>query len=188
MQCPTADRILQPVVGSALFCLLAACNTQGPATSSTKETAPATSAAPQRTIDVGIVVGDMTRSLNFYRDLIGLPVVSEFRIGQVGEPVVSRIGDGKMVWLAYRESFIKLVEMDVEPPGRSPASLSKAIRYRFITVPVPDIEALMAKMEQAKAPVVIPLVEFADGVKISMVEDPDGNVVEFVEPAAARGS
>ena len=30
----------------------------------------------------------------------------------------------------------------------------------------------------------IPIVEFADGVKISMVQDPDGNVVEFVQPAA----
>ena len=184
----TAGRILQPVAGLVLFSLLAACTAQGPATSPTEETPPVAAAAPKRTLDVGIVVADMTRSLNFYRDLIGLPVVAEFRIAQVGEPVVSRIGDGKMVWLAYRESFIKLVEMDAEPSGRTPTGLSKAIGYRFITLPVPDIEALMAKMEQAEAPVVVPVVEFADGVKISMVEDPDGNVVEFVEPVPGRGS
>ena len=182
-----AGRTLQPVAGFVLFFLLAACNTQGPATRSTEETPPGTSATPKRTLDVGIVVVDMTRSLNFYRDLIGLPVVAEFRIGQVGEPVVSRIGDGEMVWLRYRESLIKLVEMDVEPSGRTPTSLSKATGFRFITLPVPDIEALMAKMEQAKAPLVVPLIELADGVKISMVEDPDGNVVEFIEPAPRGG-
>ena len=182
-----AGRTLQPVAGFVLFVLLAACTTQWPATSSTEETPPVTSAAPKQTLDVGIVVVDMTRSLNFYRDLIGLPVVAEFRIGQVGEPVVSRIGDGKMVWLRYRESLIKLVEMDVEPSGRTPTGLSKAFGFRFITLPVPGIEALMAKTEQAKAPLVVPLIELADGVKISMVEDPDGNVVEFVEPAPRGG-
>ena len=129
----------------------------------------------------------MTRSLNFYSDLIGLPVVSEFRIAQAGEAVVSRIGEGRMVWLQYRESFIKLLEMDVTPTERTPTGLSKAIGYRFITLPVPDIEALMVKMEQAKVPVVVPIVEFDDGVKISMVEDPDGNVIEFVQPVPPRG-
>ena len=183
-----AGRILQPVAGLILFSLLAACTAQGPTTSPREETPPVASAAPRRTLDVGIVVADMTRSLNFYRDLIGLTVVAEFRIAQVGEPVVSRIGDGKMVWLAYRESFIKLVEMDVKPSARTPTGLSKAIGYRFITLPVPDIETLMTKMEQAEAPVVVPVVEFADGVKISMVEDPDGNVVEFVEPVPGQGS
>ena len=184
----TACGILRPATGIALFLLLAACNTHRPATDSIEETPNDTSAAPKRTLDVGIVVRDMTRSLAFYRDLIGLPVVSEFRIAQVGEPVLSRIGDGKMVWLAYRESLIKLVEMDAEPSERTPTGLSKAIGYRFITLPVSDIEALMTKAERAKVPVVVPIVEFADGVKISMVEDPDGNVVEFVEPVPSQGS
>lgn len=187
MTARTKDQVLQPIAGFVVLLLLVACNTQTPDTSSAAQTPPVEPNAPKRMLDVGIVVADMERSLYFYRDLIGLPVVSEFRIAQAGEEVVSRIGDGKMVWLAYREAFIKLVEMDVPPSRRTPAGLSKAIGYRFITLPVPDIEALVAKMEQAEIHVVVPLVEFDDGVKISMVEDPDGNVVEFVEPAPPRG-
>ena len=179
--------MLRPVPCLVIFFLLVACNTTGPAKSSAEPTAPVESAAPKRMLDVGIVVADVERSLSYYRDLIGLPVVTEFRIAQAGEAVVSRIGDGKMVWLAFREAFIKLVEMDVKPSGRTPTGLSKAIGYRFITLPVPDIEALMATMGPAEMPVVVPLVEFDDAVKISMVEDPDGNVVEFVEPAPTRG-
>ena len=129
----------------------------------------------------------MTSSLNFYRDLIGLPVAAEVWIGEVDEAVVRRLGDGKMVWLVYRESFIKLVEMDTKPSVQTPPGLSIAIGYRFITLPTHDLEALMAQMDQAEVPIVVPLIELSDGVKISLVEDLDGKVVEFVEPSPPEG-
>lgn len=187
MRSQVAGRILQAAKALAVCVSLSACNPQGPAANPAEGPAPGTSAAPRRTLDVGIVVADMASSLGFYRDLVGLPVVGEFRFGDVGEEVVSRIGDGTMVWLVYRESFIKLVEMDKQPSGRTPAGLSEATGYRFITLPTPDIEALMTKLEQTGVPIVVPLVELAGGVKISMVEDPDGNVVEFMQPAPPEG-
>ena len=98
----------------------------------------------------------MKSSLNFYRDLIGLPVVAEVRIGDVDEAVVRRLEDGKMVWLVYRESFIKLVEMDTKPSVQTPSDLSIAIGYRSITLPTHDLEALMEQMEQAEVPIVVP--------------------------------
>ena len=52
----------------------------------------------RRAIDVGILVVDLSRSLAFYRDLLGLPVV--------GETVTSLIGPGRMVQLRYGEALI----------------------------------------------------------------------------------
>ena len=58
-------------------------------------------------IDVGIVVVDIARSLSFYRDRIGLPVVAEVQ--------TTLIGKGRMVQLKYGESLIKLVQLNEAP-------------------------------------------------------------------------
>ena len=67
------------------------------------------STTPRIAIDVGIVVADMARSLGFYRDLLGLPVVAEVE--------TSLIGKGRMTQVTHGDSLIKLVELD-EAPSR----------------------------------------------------------------------
>ena len=126
-------------------------------------------------VDVGLVVADMQRALSFYRDLIGLPVVAEVTI--------SLIGRGQMVQLAHGASLIKLVRLEKPPSAGSPAGISKALGYRYITLLIADIEAIMTKLEQEKVSIALPITRLENGAAIAMVMDPDGNIIEFVQTA-----
>ncbi len=117
----------------------------------------------RRAIDVGILVVDLSRSLAFYRDLLGLPVV--------GETVTSLIGPGRMVQLRYGEALIKLVQIEASTTVSSPEALTHALGFRYLTIPVADIEAMMQKVEAAGVAVSIPLTQLGNGTLIAMVAD-----------------
>ncbi len=164
------------VAWTVLCVALAACATDQPAPEPGGAT-PQADAAPSARIavDVGVVVADMEQSLGFYRDLMGLPVVAEVN--------TSLIGKGRMVQLRHGASLIKLVEMEEAPAGRSETGIATTFGYRYITLLVTDIEAVVAKIEQGEVPITLPVTELGNGAVIVMVEDPDGNIVEFVQEA-----
>ena len=133
------------------------------------------SASTRLAIDVGIIVTDMDQSLRFYRELLGLPIVAE--------ATTSLIGKGKMMQLEYGASLIKLVQLDDTPARQTPSDIAAAIGYRYITLLVADIAAIMAKVEQMAVPISLPLTRLGTGSIIAMVQDPDGNIIEFVQEA-----
>ena len=51
---------------------------------------------------------------------------------------------------------------------------------RYLTIAVADIDAAVADCEAAGAPVVWPRQEIRPGVVVAMVEEPDGNWLEFI--------
>ena len=123
-------------------------------------------------IDAGIVVTDIDASLRFYRDFLGLPVV--------GEAATSLIGKGRMVQLRLGESLIKLVQMDHAPKSNNPKGITSSTGIRYITFLVADIHTMMAKAVQGEFKIAMPIQLLGNGAKIGMVEDPDGNIIEFV--------
>ncbi|MEL6253977.1 MAG: VOC family protein [Bacteroidota bacterium] len=131
--------------------------------------------APRIAVDAGLLVANMDESLAFYRDLIGLPLIAEI--------TTSLIGKGRMVQLQHGASLIKLVEMEQPPSKTSPTGLSSALGYRYITLMITDMDAMMERIEQANIPIALPLTTLGNGAQIVMVEDPDRNVVEFVQEA-----
>ncbi|GAB5519272.1 MAG: hypothetical protein RhofKO_15230 [Rhodothermales bacterium] len=124
-------------------------------------------------VDIGVVVNDMEAVLAFYRDGLGLAQIGDFR--------TSLIGAGRMVQLQHGASIIKLVQMDESPMQASPSGLIGGRGYRYITLMVADIADMAARSEQAGAPVALPLTTLGNGAQILMVEDPEGNIVEFVQ-------
>ena len=50
-----------------------------------------------------------------------------------------------------------------------------------IGIVVKDIDAAVAKAEAAGATIPLPVLQMMPGIRIAMVEDPEGNVVEFLE-------
>jgi len=156
----------------ALFLSLEACNPQD--TSAADSVADEPSDSELRiALDVGIVVSDMEKSLSFYRDLIGLPVIAEVR--------TSLIGAGTMVQLRHGASLIKLLEMDEAPLARTETGITTTLGHRYVTFMVSDISIYEQKIEEADSPVAMPLTELGNGAKIMMIEDPDGNIIEFVQ-------
>jgi glyoxylase I family protein len=121
------------------------------------------------------MVADMDRSLGFYRDRLGLSIVGESR--------TSLIGAGRRVQLQYGPSRIKLVEMDYPPSAQGPLGIPAALGYRYITLLVADIHAVMQRMERNDVPITIPTTRLGNDAQIAMIQDPDGNIVEFVQEA-----
>ncbi len=123
-------------------------------------------------IDLGIVVRDIDACLPFYRDVVGLRPIFDFDLP----------GGSHMWQLACGDSVIKLVTHEPTPDAANPPGGSGGgTGLRYWTMKVDDIDAAVAPCEAAGAPMPLPVTELMPGIRIAMVEDPEGNVLEFLE-------
>jgi glyoxylase I family protein len=121
-------------------------------------------------IDLGIVTGDLAPMVAFYRDTLGFDDLGE------AESIV-----GTMHRLACGTSHIKLVPPATRPPAAAPpGGVGAATGYRYWTISVPDLDEVLRACEAAGRPIVLPPTVARPGVTVAMVEDPDGNWVEFL--------
>jgi catechol 2,3-dioxygenase-like lactoylglutathione lyase family enzyme len=120
-------------------------------------------------LDLGVVVGDVTASLNFYQNLLGLEFV---------ETVSLKFGT--MHRLRFGQSDFKLVEPKNKPPLGA-IGLDRQIGFRYVTFVIENLSEVCRSLSQKGVEVVVPETELRPGVRIAMVKDPDGNIVEFVE-------
>jgi catechol 2,3-dioxygenase-like lactoylglutathione lyase family enzyme len=127
----------------------------------------------KESIDLGIVVRDAERSLAFYRDVLGFEPAGEM-------PMPG--GGGTMYRLMCGTSMIKLVHPATAPPATAPpGGIPGAYGYRYWTITVSNLDEITAACKASGATVVIEPREIRPGVAISIVEDPDGNWVEFLK-------
>ena len=123
-------------------------------------------------IDLGIVVTDAGRSLAFYRDTLGFTYEGEMPMG--GGSVMHRLMCGT--------SLIKVVAPATLPEARAAGGgIQGATGYRYWTISVSNIQELADSCAAAGYKVVVPVREFRPGITIAIVEDPDGNWVEFLQ-------
>jgi catechol 2,3-dioxygenase-like lactoylglutathione lyase family enzyme len=124
----------------------------------------------QPAIDLGIVVRDLSAAVGFYRDLLGFE--------DEGETPMP--GGGRMRRLRCGESLIKLVEPGQPPAAQAPpGGPGGATGYRYFTICASNLDEIAAACERAGRRVPVPPLALRPGVRILMVEDPDGNWVEF---------
>jgi catechol 2,3-dioxygenase-like lactoylglutathione lyase family enzyme len=124
-------------------------------------------------LQVGIVPQDLDRSLQFYRDRLKLPYTGS-------RPAL----EGRVLHLFECDGgILKLLEPAAGvdgPKGSSPAGpYHRASGVRWVTWDVDDIEDAVNRC--AGAPVQLPITELRPGVRVAIIEDPDGNAVELVE-------
>lgn len=123
-------------------------------------------------IDLGIVVQDGEAALRFYRDTLGFEHVGDMPMG----------GGGTMHRLMCGTSLIKVIEYEEERPAKAaPGGIGSATGYRYWTISVSNLDQLVESCEAAGYTVAVAPREIRPGVRISMVEDPDGNWVELLE-------
>ena len=127
--------------------------------------------AAKNCVDIGIVVKDIGKSLEFYGDLLGLEKIQEMPLWF-----------GTMHRMVFGDSFVKLIDPKDVPPGGE-TGLASALGFRYLTFQVSNIDEICAACDAANVPVETAKQEFMPGVTIAMVRDPDGNVVEFVQRA-----
>jgi catechol 2,3-dioxygenase-like lactoylglutathione lyase family enzyme len=125
--------------------------------------------AGKNAIDLGIVVKDINASLAFYCEVLGLKKVQEMPLWI-----------GTMHRLAFGDSFIKLIDPKETPPATT-KGLASSLGFRYLTLQIKNIEDICEKCAKLGISFEIKKTELIPGVTIAMVNDPDGNTVEFVQ-------
>lgn len=138
-------------------------------------------------LEIGYCVADLERSLRFYRDFLGLAFVSE-----IDTPAEFAVGSG-LAASAYRVVRLQLPggeRLKLFAPLRAPEPARRradppplsAVGYAFLTLIVPDIERLIAKLARNGIRTRPPgMFKLRQNTQIALVEDPDGNVIELVQ-------
>lgn len=120
-------------------------------------------------VDFGIVVSNISKSLDFYQGLLGLEKTEE-----LPTPF------GTLHRLHFGKSDIKLIDPKEVPPA-GVIGLEKQLGIRYMTFVINDISTICAELKDKGVEFTIPETEFRPGVRIAMVKDPDGNIVELVQ-------
>jgi catechol 2,3-dioxygenase-like lactoylglutathione lyase family enzyme len=123
----------------------------------------------KNSLDMGVIVSDIKASLNFYQNILGLTFVGTVPLWF-----------GTMHRLRFGTSDFKLVEPKVVPP-RGAVGLEKQLGFRYVTFVIENLSDLCNDLQKIGIEFTLPEKEIRPGVRIALVKDPDGNVVEFVE-------
>jgi catechol 2,3-dioxygenase-like lactoylglutathione lyase family enzyme len=123
----------------------------------------------KNSLDIGVIVSDIKASLNFYQNILGLTFVG-----------VTPLWFGTMHRLRFGTSDFKLVEPKVVPP-RGAIGLENQLGLRYVTFVIENLSELCNDLRKRGIEFTLPEKELRPGVRIAMVKDPDGNIVEFVE-------
>ena len=145
-------------------------------------------------IDIGVVVSDVEKAVKFYTDAIGFQEVKGFSVPADfstdtgltdGHPLEVRVlvlGEGEGA------TRLKLIEMPgVESEKSKNDFVHTQLGFRYLTVHITDTTKAMARLKKAgvkpiaKTPSLIPE-GIAKDVYLTIVRDPDGNMVELVGP------
>ena len=135
---------------------------------------------------IGIVVGDMERSLGFYRDLLGLKV---FRVmDEAGDYLDKMLAlsevQVKTVKLAADsgETLVELLAFASHQGGRHSKRRIYSIGPTHIAFTVDNLDSLYQRLMQAGLSFYSPPQRSPDGyAKVAFCEDPDGTPIELVE-------
>lgn len=143
--------------------------------------------------DLGVVVSDVEKAVDFYTNAVGMQKVGAFSVdaetatsagltaSQKLDVTVMACSDGATA------ARLKLMAFP-EAPGKTSdnSTIHAQLGFKYLTLKVKSVDAAAARLEKAgvkpmgKGPAAIPGREPA--VYILLAHDPDGNIVEFVGP------
>jgi len=149
------------------------------------------------TIDLGTVVTDIEKSAKFYTEAIGFKEVQGFSVppafaGEAGltDPKLDKPLNIRVFVLGEGQGAtkLKLMQIDGAKPRLSDnETIHSQTGFRYLTLSITDTKKAVARLEKAgvkpvaKSPAAIPET-IAKGIFLTVVKDPDGNIVELVGP------
>jgi catechol 2,3-dioxygenase-like lactoylglutathione lyase family enzyme len=147
------------------------------------------------TIDIGCVVSDIDASVKFYTEVIGFKETSGFK---VGAEYANKVGltdnkplDVKVLTLGSGEGATQLKLMQVEGESAKAANehIHSTLGFSYLTVYVADTAKALKRLEATNVETVaespLPIVG-AEQMTLTIIRDPDGNLVELVGPSVKK--
>ncbi len=151
-------------------------------------------AFPRATIDLGVVVSDLEKSIRFYTEGIGFRELKGFdvsaEIARAAGLTDSKPLSVRVLVLGEGPDATKLKLMQVAgttPKGADNDFIHSHTGFRYLTIFVAKTDATLARLFKlgvkpiAQSPVVLPE-SLAPGMRLTCVRDPDGNLIELIGP------
>ena len=141
------------------------------------------------TIDVGIVVSDVEKAAQFYKNAMGFTEVPGFDVS-------AEMGAGSGL-TDYQPFHVRVMVLGDEPtatkiklmefpdaPGKKVDNrfIHSSLGYSYLTIWVSDTTASVERARKAGAVPVKEPYHLGDNNYLTLVKDPDGNIIEFVGP------
>lgn len=144
------------------------------------------------TIDLGMVVADIEKSVSFYTDLIGFTEVPGFAVDGnfcASAGLTDNHGVSVHVLVLQKDraaTNLKLMALPkVEPKTADNTFVHSQLGYSYITLRTTSLRPALGRLAEAgikplaKGPVPLPG-QGPDGMHLIVVRDPDGNLVELI--------
>ena len=173
------------LIALVVFCLVASVLLAGAAgTSETK------SDFPKTTIDLGIVVSNVEKAAQFYKNAIGFTELSGFDVSKEmgGDAGLSDYQPFQVRVLVLADEAsatrIKIMEFS-EAPGKKVDNrfIHSSLGFSYLTI---SVSGMTAALERAKKAGVLPVKEpyqlGTGNYYLTLVRDPDGNFIELLGP------
>ncbi len=156
--------------------------------------AGAEDAFPHQTVDLGIVVSDVDKSVEFYTKAVGFKELPGFA------GPAKTVGDAGLT--DYQALSVRVLALGDEPsatrlklmavPGVKTAKadnrfIHSQFGFRYLTIRVSDMKTAVERLKKAgvqlegKCPIALPE-SLGKGIFLTVFRDPDGNFLEFVGP------
>lgn len=147
------------------------------------------------TIDIGCVVSDIDASVKFYTEVVGFKETSGFK---VGAEYADKVGltdnkplDIKVLTLGTGAGAtqLKLMQVDGESATAANEHIHSTLGFSYLTVYVASTENALKRLEATKTETVAesPLpIAGAEQMTLTIIRDPDGNLVELVGPSIKK--
>ncbi len=146
------------------------------------------------TIDIGVVVGDLDKSASFYKDALGFSETPGFSVPAdfcADAGLTDNLAlDIRVMVLGDGDDATKLKLMAVPGAANRKSDNSfihSQLGYSYLTVYVADADKTLERLKAAgvkpvaKGPVSLPE-GFPAGMVLTVVRDPDGNLIELIGP------
>jgi lactoylglutathione lyase len=152
----------------------------------------------KQTIDMGIVVTDIEKSLKFYKEIIGFSEKEGFKV-QGEFPKSVGLTDGSPLTIhvltlgeAEHATSLKLMQVGSKKPARliKQPHIHTIAGLSYLTIFVKDVDLVLKRAKKlghepyGNSPQILPK-GLPQDVCLLMLKDPDGNFVEIVGPLTA---
>lgn len=145
-----------------------------------------------KTIDLGIVVSDINKSVKFYTEAIGMKETGGFKVpGDFAAKSGLTDGTGldiKVLTLGEGSTQLKLMQLPgVKSKKQDGTYIHSTLGFSYITIKVADTNAAVKRLTKAgvktlkESPIALPA-PLPTNIFLTIVRDPDGNFVELVGP------